>query len=625
MIGGQLHNKGCGVAGEHLSLFQHDAGDDDGGHADEVSGGGDPCAAAEQSAGDHGDKGHLSAAGNKGGGHNGHTAIPFIFDGTGGHDAGHAAAHADEHGDEALAGQTEFAEHAIQHEGDTGHVATGLQEGQHQEQHQHLRHEAQHGADTGHNTVIDQPAEPGRRVGSIQTIAHQHGDAGYPHAVVSGIRRIKAVLFQVGHGVHIGHLYHVVQLVGALGQGIVVSGHGVDGQSLLILHIQGGSRGGRDKGLHLGQGGSGVKVLGLGVQTQESIHSLHSCGVLVVDLVILLGADAQQMPAIAEHAIVGPIRSGCAHTHHGDPVYQEHYHGEDGQAQPAIGDDFVDFVGCRQSARVLFLIAALNKLGNVDVTLTGDDALGVIVQLLLGVLDVLLNVGHNVLGDAQLGEDLVVPLKDLNGVPALLLLRHVVHGGLLNVGNGVLHGAGEGVHGHGLAAVGGPDSLLGRQHHAVALQSGDLHHLAAQLPGQLLGIDAVAVLLHHIHHVDGHYHRDAQLGELGGQIEVTLQVGAVDDVQDGIGALLDEVVTGYHLLQGVGGQRIDARQVHDDYIFVFFQLAFLLLHRNAGPVTNKLVGAGESVEKGGFAAVGVARQRDLDLFIHVSLLSVSIN
>ena len=179
-----------------MVFFQHDAGHDDGGHADEVGGGGDPCAAAEQGAGDHGDEGHLSAAGNKGCGHNGHTAIPFIFDGTGGHDAGHAAAHADEHGDEALAGQTELAEHAVQHEGDTGHVATGLQEGQHQEQHQHLRHEAQHGADTGHNTVIDQPAEPGRRIGSIQAIAHQHGDAGYPHAVVSGIRRIKAVLFR---------------------------------------------------------------------------------------------------------------------------------------------------------------------------------------------------------------------------------------------------------------------------------------------------------------------------------------------------------------------------------------------------------------------------------------------
>ena len=198
-----------------------------------------------------------------------------------------------------------------------------------------------------------------------------------------------------------------------------------------------------------------------------------------------------------------------------------------------------------------------------------------------------------------------------------------MYGGLLNVGNGMLHGAGEGVHGHGLAAVGRADGLLGCQHHAVALQGGDLHHLAAQLTSQLLGVDAVAVLLHHVHHVDGHHHGDAQLGKLGGEVEVALQVGAVDDVQNGVGALLDEVVTSHQFLQRVGGQGVDAGQVHDHHIVVLLQLALFLLHRDAGPVTNELIGAGEGIEKGGLAAVGVARQRDLDLFFHLTLLSVS--
>ena len=231
--------------------------------------------------------------------------------------------------------------------------------------------------------------------------------------------------------------------------------------------------------------------------------------------------------------------------------------------------------------------------------------------------------GHDIGGNAQLGENLVVTLEDLDGVPALLLLGHGMYGGLLNVGNGVLHGAGEGVHGDGPSAVGGPDGLLGGQHDAGALQSGDLHHLAAQLPGQLLGVDAVTVLLHHIHHVDGHHNGNAQLGELRGEVEVALQVGAVDDIQNGIGTLLDQVVTGYHLLQRVGGQGVDAGQVHDHHIVVLLQLALFLLHRDAGPVTNELIGAGESVEKGGLAAVGVTRQRDLDLFFHLTLLSVS--
>ena len=38
VVGGQLHDKGGRVAGEHLGLFQNDAGDDNGRHADEVGG-----------------------------------------------------------------------------------------------------------------------------------------------------------------------------------------------------------------------------------------------------------------------------------------------------------------------------------------------------------------------------------------------------------------------------------------------------------------------------------------------------------------------------------------------------------------------------------------------------------
>ena len=92
VVGGQLHNEGSGITGEQLRLFQDDAGDDDGCHADEVSRGGDPAAAAEQSTCDQADDGHLGAAGDEAGGHDGHTAVTLVLDGTGSHNAGHAAA-----------------------------------------------------------------------------------------------------------------------------------------------------------------------------------------------------------------------------------------------------------------------------------------------------------------------------------------------------------------------------------------------------------------------------------------------------------------------------------------------------------------------------------------------------
>ena len=619
MVGGQLHNEGSGITGEHLGLLQDDTGDDDGRHTDEVSGGGDPCAAAEQGAGDHADEGNLCAAGDEGGGHDGHTAVTFILDGTGRHNAGDTAAGTDQHGDEGLTGQAELAENTIQHEGDTGHVAAGLQEGQHQEQHQHLGHEAQHRADTGDDTVKDQAAEPLGGAGCFQTAADQCRDAGDPDAEVGGIGRVKAVLGEIVDRVDVGHLDDVVHLVRALGQRVIVGGHRVHGEGLLVLNIDGRGLAGGLEVLHLGQQGVCVKVVGLRVDfgAEERIHGLDGGGILIVRVVIGARADTEQVPAIAEHTVVGPVGSGCAHAYHSDPVDQEHNDGKDGQPQPAVGDDAVDLIRGRQRTLVLLLIAALDDLGDVDIALVGDDALGVVVQLLLGGLDIGLDVGHGLGGDAQLGQHLVVALKDLDGVPALLLLGHAVDSSLLDVGDGVLHGAGEGVHGNGLGALGGGDGSLGGLHNAGALQGGDLHDLAAQLAGQLGHVDLVAVLLDDIHHVDGDDNGDTQLGQLRGQVQVTLQVRTIDDVQDGVGTLVDQVVTGHHFLQRVGGQGVNTGQVHDGHVVVLLQLAFLLLHRNAGPVAHELVRAGQRIEQRGFTGVRVARKGNFNLLFHI--------
>ena len=50
-------------------------------------------------------------------------------------------------------------------------------------------------------------------------------------------------------------------------------------------------------------------------------------------------------------------------------------------------------------------------------------------------------------------------------------------------------------------------------------------------------VDVVAVLLHLVHKVERYDHRPLQLQKLGGQVEVALNVGGVDDVDDGVGPL----------------------------------------------------------------------------------------
>ena len=87
----------------------------------------------------------------------------------------------------------------------------------------------------------------------------------------------------------------------------------------------------------------------------------------------------------------------------------------------------------------------------------------------------------------------------------------------------------------GLACLCSRHSSLCSSLGTFALQCADLNSLTAQLGAQLLQVDLIAVLADEVDHVDSHDHGDAELDQLGGQVEVTLDVGAVDDVQDASG------------------------------------------------------------------------------------------
>ena len=72
------------------------------------------------------------------------------------------------------------------------------------------------------------------------------------------------------------------------------------------------------------------------------------------------------------------------------------------------------------------------------------------------------------------------------------------------------------------------------------------------------------------------------------EIKVALQVGGVDDVDDGVGLFADDEAPGHQLLLGVGGEGVDARQVHHGKAHVpQLRLPLLLLHRDAGPVARE--------------------------------------
>ena len=123
-----------------------------------------------------------------------------------------------------------------------------------------------------------------------------------------------------------------------------------------------------------------------------------------------------------------------------------------------------------------------------------------------------------------------------------------MYGRLLDVGESVLYHPGEGMHRYGFRSPPRLDGRLSRLHDTCSLQGGNLHDGTAQLSGQFCNIDFVPVLLHHVHHVDGNDHRDAQFGQLRRQIQIPLQVGAVHNVQNGVRALADQIIPRHHFL-----------------------------------------------------------------------------
>ena len=160
VVSGKLHNEGSRIACEHFGLLEDDTGDYDRRNTDNISAPSDQCAVSEQSACDQTDDGELSSAGDEGCGHDRHSAVSLILNGTGSHDAGNAAAGTDHHRNERLSGQTESSEDTVHNERNSCHIAAALEESQADEQDDHLRQEAEDSADAGNNTIQDQAAEP---------------------------------------------------------------------------------------------------------------------------------------------------------------------------------------------------------------------------------------------------------------------------------------------------------------------------------------------------------------------------------------------------------------------------------------------------------------------------------
>ena len=192
---------------------------------------------------------------------------------------------------------------------------------------------------------------------------------------------------------------------------------------------------------------------------------------------------------------------------------------------------------------------ALDEALDIAIALVGDDGIRRVVEERLGLENDVIAVD---LG-ADFLDSLLVALEELDGVIAAHVAGHGAGKLVLDLGEGGFK--------FGSETDGLRDDALARRLHgsgdqvfkAIALECRYLDDRHLELLGKLLGLDGVAALLHDVHLVERDHHGHAELHELRGQVEISLEVGRVDDVNDDVGVAVDQVIARDDLLARVRG------------------------------------------------------------------------
>ena len=284
--------------------------------------------------------------------------------------------------------------------------------------------------------------------------------------------------------------------------------------------------------------------------------------------IVGVAALTEHVPTVGtEELVVGEVGHRAAQSRNGDVVHTEHDDHKDRQAQNTVGNHAVDLLGGAHLGRGLGE-ALIDNVRDDAIAFTGDDRLGVIVAVLLALSDQLLHASGLLLSEVDELAGVRVALKQLDRVVAALVGGNARRQVVLDVVQNVLDGGIELVLRHLALRSGRLLDLLEKLLDTLVLKSGDHHDRAAELLGELVRVDLIAVLLDQVGHVEGNDHGQAGLDNLKRQVQVTLEVGGIDDLDDNIGLAAHEVIARALLLGAVGGKRVDAREVRDGNVLV---------------------------------------------------------
>ena len=131
---------------------------------------------------------------------------------------------------------------------------------------------------------------------------------------------------------------------------------------------------------------------------------------------------------------------------------------------------------------------------------------------------------------------------------------------------------------------------------AFILYRGNGHHGNAERGLELVDAHRSAVGTKFVHHVQRKHHGNIEFHELQRKVEVSLDVGRVDDIDNDRGRIVDEKIARNDFLIRIRRQRIYARKVNHGRLGVATQLAFFFVDRHAREIAHMLVRACELVE-----------------------------
>ena len=142
-------------------------------------------------------------------------------------------------------------------------------------------------------------------------------------------------------------------------------------------------------------------------------------------------------------------------------------------------------------------------------------------------------------------------------------------------------------------------------HAAPGFEDGGYHRYTQETT-QGGKVEAVAALFKFVEHVQGTYHRQVHVDELGGEVEIAFEIARIKHVDDDVRRFLYDLSPHVELFRTVGRERVGAGQVYQPELISLEPCSpFFSVYGDAGVVAHPFVRPRGEVEERSLAAVGI--------------------